>query len=332
MTASHPLTAAPDAHTIETTICRAARAPSLHNSQPWHWALDGARLHLYSDPDRRLPAADPHGRQQIISCGTILHHARTVFAALGWHTDTTRLPDPGRPDHLATIDFRLWPDPPSGIARRAAAIDRRYTDRLPMLPPASWTDLVPTLRRLVEPHDLALDVLDDEVRPRLAAVSEGSADARKYDMFYQEELHWWTGHSGPSEGVPPTALASDAEFARVDVGRSFPRPAPSQRRADIRDLSRLVVLSSYADSERQWLHTGEALSAILLECTAAGLATCSLTHITELPAGRQTLTALLPHPVSPQVIIRIGTAPEAEPQPPTPRRPLGEIFESRPRS
>lgn len=327
MTASDPITTAPDAYTIETAVSRAGRAPSLHNSQPWHWIFDGTRLRLYSDPDRRLSAADPHGRQQVISCGATLHHARTVFAAMGWHSDIIRLPDPNRPDHLAVLEFRPWPAPPPGIARRAAAIERRHTDRLPLLPPDDWTDLVAELNRLVTPHDLTLDALDDQFRPRLAAVSEQAAAARQYDMFYQQEIHWWAGHSASSEGVPPTALASDAEFARVDVGRSFPRPPHSDRRGQIRDRSALVVLSSHQDSPRHWLRTGEALSAVLLECTAAGLATCPLTHITELPAGRRTVAALLPHPASPQVIIRIGTAPDTAQPAPTPRRPLSEIFE-----
>ncbi|WP_067674984.1 Acg family FMN-binding oxidoreductase [Nocardia miyunensis] len=329
MTASDPITTAPDIRTIETAVRRAARAPSLHNSQPWHWIFDGFLLHLYSDPDRRLLAADPRGRQQFIGCGAALHHARTVFATLGWHTDTIRLPDTSRMDHLAEIDFRPWSDPPPGIARRAAAIECRHSDRLPMLPPTAWTDLVHALRGLVTPHDLTLDVLPDEIRPQLAAVSERAAAARRYDMFYQQEIRWWSGHSGTSEGVPPTALASDAEFARVDVGRSFPRPSHSERRAEVRDRSALVVLSSYEDSITQWLRTGEALSAVLLECTAAGLATCPLTHITELPAGRQTVAAMLPHQASPQVIVRIGTAPDGEQPPPTPRRPLDEIFEIR---
>ncbi|MQY22266.1 Acg family FMN-binding oxidoreductase [Nocardia macrotermitis] len=329
MTARNPITTAPDARAIAAAVGRAARAPSLHNSQPWQWIFDGARLHLYSDPDRRLPAADPRGRQQVISCGAALHHVRTVLATLGWHTDTDRLPEPDRPDHLAAIGFRPWPDPPPGIARRAAAIEHRHTDRLPMLPPNGWSELAHALNRLVTPHDLTLDILAAEVRPQLAAVSERAAAVREYDMFYQQEIQWWAGHSGTVEGVPPAALASDAERTRVDVGRAFPRPSHSERRAEIRDRAELVVLGSHEDSIPQWLHTGEALSAVLLECTAAGLATCPLTHITELPAGRRTVAALLPHPVSPQVIVRIGTAPADEQQVPTPRRPLGEIFQIR---
>ncbi|MEU2035877.1 hypothetical protein [Nocardia amamiensis] len=99
------------------------------------------------------------------------------------------------------------------------------------------------------------------------------------------------------------------------------------RRDHLEDQARLVVLSTDGDSVMQWLRTGEALSAVLLECTAAGLATCALTHITELPTGRKLLTNLIPRRGTPQVVIRIGTAPEgSELIPPTPRRPLTDIF------
>jgi nitroreductase len=318
---------APDDPAIHAVMRLAQRAPSVHNTQPWRWLFDGIRLHLHTDRDRMLPATDPHGRQQVISCGAMLHHVRTVFAAHGWHTDTIRLPEPERPDYLAVIGFRPWPDPPAGIATRARAIERRHTDRLPMLAPQRWIDILPELRKLVSPHELALDVLDDSARARLTAVSEQAAAAYRHDMMYQTELHWWTGHPDTPEGVPPDVLPSDAEFARIDIGRAFPAAPHSVRRPELADHAELVLLSSFGESIEQWLHTGEALSAVLLECAAAGLATCAVTHITEFPAGRRTLAALLPHQAVPQVVIRIGTAPADEPPlPPTPRRPLADIL------
>ncbi|MBF6175353.1 Acg family FMN-binding oxidoreductase [Nocardia blacklockiae] len=316
-----------DEDTIVAVLRVAQRAPSVHNTQPWHWIFDGTRLHLHTDPDRALLATDPHRRQQVISCGAILHHVRTVLAAQGWHTDTTRLPDPERPDYLAKIEFRPWPDAPTGIAARAAAIERRHTDRLPLLAPEGWDRVLPELRKLTLPHDLVLDVLDENARAELAHASAQAAAARGSDEMYQMELHWWAGNSGTAEGVPPSALISAAEAARVDFGREFPAAPHSARRADLADHAELVTLGSYGDSTPQWLHTGEALSAVLLECTAAGLATCPATHVTELPAGRSAVAALLPERTAPQVVIRIGTAPPDEPAPPpTPRRPLSEIL------
>ncbi|WP_067993098.1 Acg family FMN-binding oxidoreductase [Nocardia pseudobrasiliensis] len=322
-------TAVPDHRTLLAVMRLAVRAPSVHNTQPWHWVFDGTRLHLYADPDRMLPATDPYGRQRTISCGAVLHHARTAFAAHGWHTDTERLPDLGQPDYLARIEFRRWPDPPGGIGVRAEAIDHRYTDRLPMDPPEHWVDIVSKLRYLVTPHDLEFDVLGEQARRRLAAVSEHADAARRHDMMYQHELQWWAGHPDTPEGIPPSALVSDAEQARVGVARNFPSAPHSARRAETTDQARLTVLSSYDDTPLRWLRTGEALSAVLLECTAAGLATCPITHITELAAGRRTVASLLPHGTVPQVVIRIGTAPDREELPPTPRRPITDVLECR---
>lgn len=305
----------------------AVRAPSVHNTQPWRWRFDGTRLHLYADADRLLAATDPLGRQLVISCGAMLGHVRTAFADRGWHTDTTRTPVPGREDHLAAIAFRPWADPPADIRGRASAIERRYSDRLPLRRPGHWTETLDVLRTLIAPHEVALDVLDDSARPRLAAASRRFGDLRSLDLLYETELDWWAGHSGATDGIPPTALVSDAEFDRVGVGRVFPSVPRSMRRAGLVDRSHLVVLTIAKSSVQQWLQAGEALSAVLLQCTAAGLATCALTNITELPPGRDLLGELIPHPGIPQVLIRIGTAPEVtEPVPRTPRRPLDEIL------
>ncbi|MBB5916705.1 nitroreductase [Nocardia transvalensis] len=322
----HSTVSAPDRQTLLTAVRLAQRAPSVHNTQPWHWRFDGTRLRLYADPDRLLPATDPHGRQQIISCGAVLHHARTAFAAYGWRTDTIRQPEPDRPAYLAVIDFRPWPDPPAGIAARARAIGQRYSDRLPMREPRGWNRLLPELRKLASPHEISLDVLTGDARARLAALSVRAATARSDDPMYQIELNWWAGHPDTPEGVPPTALVSDAEAARVDVGRAFPSAPHSERRPSTDDHSEYVVLSSYGDSVPRWLHTGEALSAVLLEATVAGLHTCALTHITELPAGRRAVANLVPLPATPQALLRIGTTPADEPAPPTtPRRPLTDV-------
>ncbi|APA97779.1 Acg family FMN-binding oxidoreductase [Nocardia seriolae] len=326
--------AVPDHQTMLAAMQRASRAPSVHNTQPWHWRFDGEHLHLHADPDRLLAAADPHGRQLVISCGAALHHVRTVFGSLGWHTDTVRVPDASDPNRLAETTFRPWPDPPAGLLARADAIDRRRTDRLPMAAPEHWDAIAPRLRMLVSPHYLELDTLGESAHAQLAEASEKAAALRHQDMLYVIEIGWWTGHSGTPDGVPTDALPSSAEFAQVRVGRAFPIPrhpdaaaAHSARRADTEDHARLVVLSSSGDSVTEWLRTGEALSAVLLECTVAGLATCALTDITELPTARTALARMLPRPALPQLVIRIGTAPAGEPEHrPTPRRPLSELF------
>ncbi|WP_051179790.1 Acg family FMN-binding oxidoreductase [Nocardia concava] len=322
-----PSVAIPDRHTMLEAMRRASRAPSVHNTQPWRWVFDGDVLHLYSDSDRLLTVADPHGRQMIISCGAMLHHARTAFGARGWHTDTVRFPNSAEPEHLAEIRFRPWDSPPPGLYTRAAAMTSRHTDRLPMEPPEHFDEVLRRLRMLASPHYVDLDALAENVRPRLTAAAEHATALRHHDMMYQAEIGWWTGHSGTAEGVPPEVLPSDAEAARVDVGRTFPSAPHSLRRPETtEDHARLVVLSTEYDTATDWLSTGEALSAVLLECTALGLSTCALTHITELPGGRKMLTGLIRATRQPQLVIRIGTAPDRDPWVPTPRRPIQDFL------
>lgn len=318
-----------DLAVVRMALMIASRAPSVHNTQPWRWVFDGARLRLHTDTDRQLRSADPLGRQLVISCGAVLDHARLAFISMGWFADVTRFPDPNVSGHLATLEFRPWPGALNTTAARIRAIRRRRTDRLPMLAPPGWPDVLAAVRELARPHHVSVDEIAESNRPRLAAATEHAAALRRYDMPYQTELHWWTGHSNISEGVPAAALVSDAEAARVDVGRPFPSAPYSVRRDHLEDRARLVVLSTLGETPAQWLHTGEALSEVLLECTARGLATCALTHITELATSRSVITDLIPHPDLPQVVVRIGTAPEDTDPTPTPRRPLDEVLEVR---
>ena len=45
-------------------LLRAAHlAPSIHNSQPWHFTVRADRVEVFADPTRSLPAVDPDGRQ-----------------------------------------------------------------------------------------------------------------------------------------------------------------------------------------------------------------------------------------------------------------------------
>ncbi|AHH15610.1 hypothetical protein NONO_c08030 [Nocardia nova SH22a] len=310
----------PDRSIIVAALQLAARAPSVHNTQPWQWEFDGTRLQLSSDSDRQLTVADPSGRQEVISCGAMLHHSRIAFAAQGYPITVHYSPEESRHDLLAVAEFDT-PRPPSNRERAlAAAIRERRSDRLPMSPP-DRPELIGQLAEVVTDPRVHLDAIADEVRPRLAAASRQTAAMHQYDTPYQTELRWWTGSFDLAEGIPPAALATAREAALVDVGRDFPVPPGAPHRAEAPDHATLVALSTAANSEPDWLATGEALSTTLLSATAAGLATCPLTHITEIPAALRAIGALLPDPDRiPQVLIRLGTAPHDYVAPPTPRR------------
>ncbi|MDT5198866.1 MAG: hypothetical protein QOC69_1184 [Mycobacterium sp.] len=319
-----------DAEILKEAVHLACRAPSLHNSQPWRWVADGAGLHLFADRSRILSATDKSGREALISCGAVLDHLCVAMAAAGWTANVDRFPNPNDFDHLASIDFSAMGLVTDGHRGRADAILRRRTDRLPLAEPTNWARFETLLRTAFDPDATHLDVISDELRPQLAEASQLTESLRLYDSSYHTELDWWTRSFDVSffDGISDSSLVSAAESDRVEIGRSFPETQHSERRPGIgKDHSKVLVLSTDEDTHDDALRCGEVLSAVLLECTLAGLATCTLTHLTELHSSRNLIGILTGRAAMPQLLIRVGEAPVLGELPHmTPRRPLLDVL------
>jgi nitroreductase len=320
-----------DRHTLENVVQRACRAPSLHNSQPWRLIAEGGQLRLFLESHRAPRATDRSGREVVISCGALLDHLRVAAAAAGWDADVARFPNPNDLGHLATIDFRRSQWVTDATRARADAILARRSDRLPFAAPAAWPVLEPLLLDAVDPALATLYVLPDSAQAQVVEASRLTEAARRYDNAYNAELHWWTAPFEVVDGVPSSALAAASERDRVDVARNFPLSGPEGRRPDAKeDHAVIAVLSTSGNDRRAALGCGEAMSSVLLEATLAGLATCPVSHITEIEAGRAILRSLTGGSEDPQLLIRFGTVPALDdPPPPTPRRPLADVLEFR---
>jgi nitroreductase len=330
--AGEPVTATAVAtDVIARAVELACRAPSLHNSQPWRWVATPAEAELFTDPHRVVRSTDSSGREAIISCGAGLDHFQTAMAAVGWNTYIEEFPSPNRLEHLASMYFTPLDYVTQARRDRADAISRRRSDRLPFGPPGDWQSFETVLRDSLESDLVAVEVLADNARPQLHEASRLTESLRRDDDFYHRELQWWTTPFRQAEGIPPSQLVSRPEADRVAVNRKFPSSGFSNRRpATATDEAKILVLSTPEDTHADALHAGQVLSKLLLECTMAGLATCPLTHITELEASREIVRDLMVTEAMPQVLIRVGTAPDGEDVPrPTPRRPLFEVLEFR---
>jgi hypothetical protein len=275
---------------------------------------------------------DSSGREVILSCGAVLGHLQVAMAAAGWDSAVERFPDPHDPDHLAALSFSPLEFVTDAHRQRANAILQRRTDRLPFDPPPDWASMEQQLRLAVigADHHVMFDVVLDYARPQLAEASRLTETVRRYDLSYQSELHWWTLPFELDDGVPQSALVSESEASRVDVARAFPPAGQGDRRLNTGcDHSKIIVLSTFHEDARlDVLRCGEALSTVLVECTLAGLATCTLTHMTEVMPSRDIIRQLTGRSGLPQVLVRVGTAPSTEQRlPATPRRPLTEVLE-----
>ncbi|MBP2335691.1 nitroreductase [Saccharothrix coeruleofusca] len=322
----------PDQGTIRTAVALACRAPSVHNTQPWRWRVGDHSVHLYADPARTVPATDPTGADLLLSCGAALHHLRVALAGLGWRAVVHRLPNPAEPEHLAAVEF-VKHEPTAGEVAMAAAIPRRRTDRRRC---SSWGAPQAVLSlledRAAEEGALLREIVGSRARLELVAAVEQAAAWQDADPAYRWEVRSWSGRHADSDGVP-AANASAGAPRHGDVRlREFPGGELADRSDEWEDDGAvLLVLGTSSDDRLSTLRAGEAMSAVLLETTAAGLASCPLSQPLEVAATRERVRdEVLDGLLSPQLVLRVGWAElGADPLPPTPRRPLDEVIEDR---
>lgn len=305
--------------TVQAAVALAARAPSVHNTQPWRWRITSRSVHLYADRKRWLQATDPDGRDLVMSCGAVLHHLRVALAAAGVRATVHRLPNPAEPDHLAALELSPGSAADADYAL-VAALERRHTDRRPFtdwpVPDAVVGELVAIA---AEQGVVLRPVAAEAGRARLMGAIAEAERIQREDAGYRTELALWSGRRAGPDGVPAVATEGAAAGVRRFDG------TPDGGAAD---GATLLVIGTASDDVLSWLRAGEATSAVLLKATTAGLASSPLSQPLEVGSTRAVLRDdVLGGTVSPQMVLRVGwPSGAAGGTPRTPRRPVEETI------
>jgi hypothetical protein len=322
-------TSSPTGVPIRDLVALATRAPSVHNTQPWHWCVAGQRLILFADRSRQLEYADPDARDLMLSCGAALHHLRLAAAAAGWKTHIRRMPNPYNDAQLANISFQR-DDPTSDTLTALDALVNRRTDRRR---PPSWPvprERLDGLLALAPAAGVtAFGVVSPRRRAELLQLLAEAEKTQRLNRHYVEEILAWTGRQG-NEGIPHTSLLRRDHAAVSDVAPSrFPSGTltDTDRGSEPVEPALLVICTSSDDTASR-LRAGEALSAMLVKGTADAMAMVPMSQAIEVDATRRLLQEeLLADAACPQIIVQVGwTTAAAEQVPLTPRRPVDEVL------
>ena len=312
---------------IDRLLRAAVAAPSMHNTQPWRFRVrpDRRTIELRADPARQLPYSDPDGRAVHIACGAALFNLRLAVAIAGWQAAVQLLPDPRGPLLLATV--RLGGRYRAGDAERDlhAAIDRRHTNRQPFsnrpVPPGVLNELTDAARL----EGAILHILDHDEAVRVLELATNAERALLADPGYRSELARWAGGQRDHEGIPDCVIGPRSPDGRAPVRDFVPEPwSQPVRYAWFETTPQLAVLSTRAGRQAAWLRGGQALQRVLLTATVRGIAASPLTQALET---RDAWLVRDPRSGSeqPQMILRLGYG---LPQPPAPRRPIGDIMDA----
>jgi hypothetical protein len=313
---------------IDYLITTAARAPSVHNTQPWRFRAGHDVIELYADQRRKL-RVDPVGREMLISCGAALFGLRLAVRSLGYLPMVELLPDPAQLRLLARV--RMCPgEPMTGRERQLlAALPHRHTHRGPFAPRPLPAGLLAGLQHDALAEGATLALVDPALAYQRLADMVGTAGHRQdLDPAAQADMRRWSrATADPSrDGVPARAFPAKAspQPGRLpqrdfDLGRGLglladggPPPAVT------------AVLLTPGDGRADWLCAGQALHRLLAHAASEWVFASLYSQPLEAAAIRVLIRDRLALPGAPQMLLQLGVAHTAQA---TARRPARDLIE-----
>jgi nitroreductase len=298
----------PTRRLIEELLAAAVAAPSMHNTQPWHFEIHTADdvIDLSLDPARLLSVADPHNRAAHIACGAALFNLRLAAAVAGVRLTVRPVPDPSHDLLLARIRLSGPHEATPWERELRAAIPLRHSNREPfsnrVVPPGIRAELA----EAVAAEGAVLQFADHEEAMRLRRLAADAERDLLADPAYRAEIARWVGGERDEEGIPAAALGPRSPEGREPV-RDFSRDRRATARyAWFEERPQLVVLSVQFSGPVDWLKAGQALERVWLTATARGISACPLTQALETQAAWQVRDPRSEGSEKPQMILRIG--------------------------
>jgi len=319
-----------DAAALEKLVSAAVAAPSIHNSQPWHFRLrpETSTLEVRARRERSLPVTDPESRALYISVGAAVLNLRVAARQLGWAPEVRLLPDPAEPDLLAAVELdsaSLARAPSTGELYEA--IWHRHTIRTPFTGQPVPTGVLDQLAEAARAEDAMLYLPD---REETARVLELTAEAERRNTtepeHRRESRHWIQGPGAPAYGIPAAALGPQDRTGHLPM-RDFSaiRPAEHLPPAAFESEPRIAVLATEHDRPVDWLRAGLALEHVLLVATVHQVRASLLHQAMEWANLRWEARDPEQGPGFVQILIRLGYGPEGAP---TPRLRAAEVLDA----
>jgi nitroreductase len=302
---------------------QATLAPSLHNSQPWRFRIDGDAVEVYADRSRRLEILDPSGRELMISVGAAVFTLRAAIRGAGWIPSLSLYPES---DLVARVGLERRADPSPAARDLAAAIARRHTNRRPFSAAVVRAHVVEELCEAAAHEGATLTLAGPASRITITALARTAERRLRASGGYYAELGRWTRPApGRRDGIPPVAVGPWDALERLpmrDFGLVHPQPERRGERFEAHPT--IALLTTDGDGPAHWLRAGQALQRVLLVATRLHLATTPISQAVEIPSIREVLSDSRRGRWA-QMLVRLGYG---APAPATPRRPLADVLSS----
>ena len=309
-------------------IATAARAPSVHNTQPWRFRVGEYAIELHADVRRKLQV-DPLGREMLISCGAALFGLRLAVRSIGYQPVVELLPDRAQLRLLARVRLGAAEPITAQERRMLEALPHRHTHRGPFAPGPLPAGLVAGLQHDALAEGAELVLIDRAIAyQKLAGIADAVSRRQDLDPVARAEVRRWSrdpddpAHDGiPAHAFPASAAHRPGQLAQrdFDLGRGL-----GLLPADGPPPAATAVLITRDDGRADWLRAGQALHRLLAHAAGSWVFASLHTQPLEADVIRALVRERLALPGAPQILLQLGRAHTTHA---TARRPPVELIE-----
>jgi nitroreductase len=298
-------------------------APSVKNSQPWAFSVQGNQIHLIADLRRSQAVADPGRRELYISLGCALENLLVAAEHFGLRHGVSYFPEPGQEELVATVLFA-----PGGVPSHARAgatlraIVRRHNDNSVFRPVPVPEQLRLRLLACCVESELRIHLTDDRHFRRWIDALTLEADRVEFaDPAFRRELGYWIGQG--VFGEPPLrARLGQMAVSHLDIGDVVAH----QDHEIVASAPLIGLICAAADSHLDHVRTGQLFERLWLTATAMGVSIHPMSQTMRRAALRRAVGELLPSPGwVPQHLFRVGFSSWRDDHH-TPRRPVDDVL------
>jgi nitroreductase len=297
-------------------------APSVRNTQPWAFSVQGNRVHLIADVRKAQPVADPDGRELHISLGCALENLLVAAEHFGFGHGIAYFPEREAPDLVAIATFEPGgtPSPARAGATLTSILTRHNDDGVFRPAPVPEWLRMRLVACCVEP-DLQILLTDD--RPFHNWIDALTLEADRAELAnpgFRRELNYWIGQ-GVFGSPPVRERLRHAANTRPELAEHVAR----RDHAIMESAALLGLICATGDSHLHHVRAGQLFERLWLTATAMGVGINPMSQTMRHPQLRAGVGELLPSAGwTPQHLFRVGFGSSAAGQR-TPRRPVDDV-------
>lgn len=314
---------------FETCVARAGLAPTVHNTQPARWKLDGDVISLFCDTNVGLVVGDPTGRDAALSCGAVLEGMSLALSCYGVAFQASYSGNDVSPGQglIAVAHLHLEDGPEDPLQ---ALLEQRFTWR------GAFKDEPPSLFGWTRPD--ARMVLDQNSKDWVAQQNDWASHQIMQDIGFRRELVSWMRLR---DGHPRLGL-DGMERASMMMSKAEARLAPlmltklwgaldilgqtKSLTSESQVTSRSPIIALFhRDLNENSVVSGRAYLRMCLEAASLGFAGWPMAALTDHPATNVSLRERFGVPSDRRLIQAIRFGAPTGMAPPRARRPLNEV-------